>query len=145
MTSGPAQAKYRTFFKKYAELFDGWQPFAPSAVLFAYWGSNPLAHVRPVNRPTLHDHLARTQRPYVALLDATLPEDADRMRDLRVICLQAERYESYCYPYYNLGRVSEMLGWPRRALRYYQSALDENPAFTPAILAVQKLSGLHSR
>jgi Tfp pilus assembly protein PilF len=54
--------------------------------------------------------------------------------------LQAKRCESYCYPYYNLGRASELLGWPRRALKYYQDALEENPAFTPAILAVQKLS-----
>ena len=38
---------------------------ASAAVLFASWGSNPLAHVRPVGRPTIHDHLAGTGRLFV--------------------------------------------------------------------------------
>ena len=31
--SGPVQAKYRAFFKRHPELFDGWQPAAPEAVV----------------------------------------------------------------------------------------------------------------
>ncbi len=71
------------------------------------------------------------------LIEMGRPEDA---LEWLMLALQAERYESYCYPYYNLGRANELLGWPRRALQYYQSALEENPVFAPAILAVQKLS-----
>lgn len=57
-----------------------------------------------------------------------------------MLALQAKRYESRCYPYYNLGRVSELIGSPAKALDYYKNALKENPSFTPAVLAVQKLS-----
>jgi hypothetical protein len=91
--SEAAQAKYREFFKGHPELFDGWQPTAPAAVLFAFWGSNPLAHTRPVGRPTLHDQLAATQRLFVALLDATLPDDAARLGGFRAIYLQAREYD----------------------------------------------------
>lgn len=62
-------------------------------MLFAFWGSNPLAHTRPVGRPTLHDELARTQRLFVALLDATLPVDAARLSGFQAIYLQAREYD----------------------------------------------------
>ncbi|MHC4399590.1 MAG: hypothetical protein ACYTG0_07915 [Planctomycetota bacterium] len=90
---GPVQAKYRAFFTEHPELFDGWRPCAPAAVLFARWGGNPLTHVRPVARPTIHDHLAATQRPFVPLLDTVLPEDAGRLEDFQVVYLQASEYD----------------------------------------------------
>ena len=92
-SSEEVQAKYRAFFKRHAELFDGWRPAAPAAVLFARWGSNPLAHVRPVGRPTIHDRLAGTQRPFVALLDWRLPESADPLRPFEVVYLEAYDYD----------------------------------------------------
>jgi len=92
-SGGTVQAKYRRFFKKHRELYDGWTPTAPAAVLFARWGSNPLAHVRPVGQPTIHDYLAGTQRLFVALVDGRLPVDASRLENLRVIYLQAREYD----------------------------------------------------
>ncbi len=53
----------------------------------------------------------------------------------------AKRYESYCYPNYNLGRVWERKGDWKRALNYYQSALKENPEYT---LARQALGRIHA-
>ncbi len=88
-----AQAKYGAFFKRHPELFDGWQPTAPAAVLFARWGSNRLAHVRPFGRRTIHDRLAATQRPFVALLDWRLPESADPLAPFEVIYLEAQNYD----------------------------------------------------
>lgn len=75
------------------ELYDGWTPTAPAAVLFARWGSNPLAHVRPVGQPAIHDYLAGTQRLFVALVDSKLSTDANRLENFRVIYLQASEYD----------------------------------------------------
>jgi len=90
---GEPQAKYRRFFKSHPELFDGWRQTAPAAVLYAHWGANPLAHVRPFGRPMIHDYLARSHRPFVALVDASLPEKADGLAGFGVIYLQSAAYE----------------------------------------------------
>jgi len=87
------QAKYRAFFKSHPELFDGWRPAAPAAVLYAYWAGNPLSHVRPYGRRVIHDELARTHRPYVALVDASLSASAGDLAAFRAIYLVAPAYE----------------------------------------------------
>jgi hypothetical protein len=92
-SSGATQAKYRDFLKKHADFFDGWTPTAPAAVLFARWGSNPLAHVRPRGRTTIHDSLAGSQRLFVALIDSKLPAEASRLERFQVIYLQAREYD----------------------------------------------------
>lgn len=53
--------------------------------------------------------------------------------------LDAPRYETYCYSYFNLGRANEMLGDTGRAARCYRSALEADPTFMPARLALAKL------
>jgi hypothetical protein len=108
---GVPQAKYRKFFKGHSKLFEGWRPTASEAILFAYWGDNPLAHVRPVTQSTIHDYLAGAQRPFVALLDATLPTDADRLQDFRVIYLQARHYEFTPAQLDALANYVERGGW----------------------------------
>lgn len=56
--------------------------------------------------------------------------------------LEAKRYDSYCYPHYNLGRVWEKRGDWQRALRSYQNALLSNPEYTLAEKAIGRLQGL---
>lgn len=107
-SGGAVQAKYRRFFKKHRELYEGWTPTAPAAVLFAQWGSNPLAHVRPVGQPTIHDYLAGTQRLFVALIDDKLPTDASRLEDFRVIYLQAREYDM------TQGQLNALFDYVRR-------------------------------
>jgi Tfp pilus assembly protein PilF len=53
--------------------------------------------------------------------------------------LEAPRYESYCYPHYHLGRAMEQLGRRGEAIRSYGRALQEDPSFIPARLALTKL------
>lgn len=55
---------------------------------------------------------------------------------------QAKRYESYCYPHYNLGRVYEKKGNWVKALEYYELSLKENPDYTLAARAVNRLRGM---
>ena len=55
--------------------------------------------------------------------------------------LEAPRYETYCYPHFNLGRANELLGSPDAAARSYRRALDVDPTFMPARLALQRLGG----
>ena len=55
---------------------------------------------------------------------------------------QAKRYESYCYPYYNLGRIWERKGNWFRAYEAYQNSLKDNPAYTLAQKAVTRLQGM---
>jgi len=54
----------------------------------------------------------------------------------------AKRYESYCYPHYNLGRVWEKKGNWYRALESYQMALTENQNYTLARKALGRIQGM---
>ena len=90
---GGPQAKYRAFFKSHADLFDGWQQTAPAAVLYATWGSNPLSPGRPNSTPTIHGHLGRTARLFVALRDTALPDRTADLAGLGAIYLQSPAYE----------------------------------------------------
>lgn len=56
--------------------------------------------------------------------------------------IQAKRYESYCYPYYNLGRVYEHKGDWFRALSSYESALHENKEYKLAQRASNRIKSL---
>lgn len=69
-------------------------------------------------------------------LELGLPEDA--VPWLRM-ALKAQRYESYCFPNFNLGRVYENLGKLEVALDFYRKALGENPAYTAAAKAVERV------
>jgi tetratricopeptide (TPR) repeat protein len=55
------------------------------------------------------------------------------------MALKAKRYESYCYPHYNLGRVFEAQGQLDLALEHYQSAMNENPGYALAARAVDRV------
>ena len=55
---------------------------------------------------------------------------------------QAKRYESYCYPYYNLGRIWERKGNWFRAYEAYQNALKDNPEYTLAQKAMARIQGM---
>jgi len=53
--------------------------------------------------------------------------------------LLAPRYESYCFPHFNLGRVYEERGEFRRAAQEYRLALVEDERFRPAEEALQRV------
>ncbi len=54
----------------------------------------------------------------------------------------AKRYDSYCYPHYNLGRVYEKKGnWPE-ALKCYETSLEANSNYTLARKAFNRLRAL---
>lgn len=54
----------------------------------------------------------------------------------------AKRYETYCYPHYNLGRIWEKKGNWMRAIGCYQAALDDNPEYELAQRAVRRMQSL---
>ena len=56
--------------------------------------------------------------------------------------IQAKRYDSYCFPHYNLGRVWEKKGNWMRALSCYQSAVRDNPEYTLAKKAAMRIEGM---
>ncbi len=90
---GGQQGKYRAFFKKHPHLYDGWRQTAPAAVLYSYWGSNPLAPQRPLGIATIHARLGSDHRLFVALVDANLPQTADRLVGFSVVYLASTSYE----------------------------------------------------
>ncbi len=51
--------------------------------------------------------------------------------------LAAVRYDSHCYPWFNLGRAHGALGNQRQARICYRRALEADPAFVPALLALK--------
>ena len=55
------------------------------------------------------------------------------------MALKAQRYESYCFPHFNLGRVFERRGDLDQALKHYRSALDENPRYAVAAKAIERV------
>jgi len=56
--------------------------------------------------------------------------------------LLALRYESYCFPHVNLGRVYERKKMFAKALKHYEEALEENPKHLGAIQAVARLKAM---
>ena len=56
--------------------------------------------------------------------------------------LKAPRYESYCFPHFNLGRVYERKRIFAPALESYRKALEENPRHIGARQAVGRLRGM---
>ncbi len=56
--------------------------------------------------------------------------------------LHAPRYESYCFPHFNLGRVYERQKHFARALEHYRAALKENAQHPGAYQAVRRLQSM---
>lgn len=61
------------------------------------------------------------------------------------MALKAQRYESYCFPHFNLGRVYERQGQVEQALFHYRMAVEENPDYGPAVQAVTRLEAALKR
>lgn len=55
------------------------------------------------------------------------------------MALKAKRYESYCFPQFNLGRAYEGLGQLDKAMERYRSALNENPRYLQAAKALERV------
>ncbi len=55
--------------------------------------------------------------------------------------LLAPRYDSYAFPHFNLGRVYEMRHRYLEAVRHYGLALDQQPSFTQAAIALRRVQG----
>lgn len=53
--------------------------------------------------------------------------------------LSATRYESYAFPHMNLGRVYEQRNRLLEAARHYGLALEQEPGYTQAAIALRKL------
>ena len=57
------------------------------------------------------------------------------------MALKAKRYESYCFPHFNLGRVYEAKEQLDKALEHFRKALEENPRYALAAKAVERVKG----
>ena len=55
------------------------------------------------------------------------------------MALKAKRYESYCFPYFNLGRIFENMGKLEQALDHYEKALSENAGYVVAARAIERV------
>jgi len=55
---------------------------------------------------------------------------------------RAVRYESYCYPHLNLGRIWEKKGDWYQAMEEYQKALKANPDYSLAAKALGRIKGM---
>ncbi len=58
--------------------------------------------------------------------------------------LRAPRYESYCFPHFNLGRVYERKRMFVRALEEYKLARGENPHHLGALRAIRRLEAMRN-
>ena len=55
------------------------------------------------------------------------------------LALLAPRYESYAFPHFNLGRVYEQRGRLLEAAKHYGLALQEQPGFAQAAMALRRM------
>ena len=55
------------------------------------------------------------------------------------MALKAKRYESYCFPHFNLGRIFEAKAELEQALEQYRAALNENPGYALAAKAIDRV------
>ena len=55
---------------------------------------------------------------------------------------KATRYDSYCYPHLNLGRIWEKKGQWDKAIDAYKNALRANPDYVLATRALNRLRGM---
>ncbi|MBK9795145.1 MAG: tetratricopeptide repeat protein [Holophagaceae bacterium] len=55
------------------------------------------------------------------------------------MALKAKRYDSYCFPHFNLGRVFEAKEQLDKALEHFRASLDENPGYALAAKAVERV------
>ena len=55
---------------------------------------------------------------------------------------QAKRYDSYCFPHYNLGRIWEKKGEWWKAYEAYHNALTAKPDYTLAKKAMARMAGM---
>lgn len=53
--------------------------------------------------------------------------------------IKAQRYETYCFPHYNLGRIWEKKGMIKKARESFQKSLEENPEYGLAHEALEHL------
>ncbi len=90
---GGPQAKYRAFFKRYPQLFAGWRQTAPAAILYSYWGPNPLSPQRPFGGASISARLGSDHRLFAALVDSGLPQNAERLSEFSTVYLVSPRYE----------------------------------------------------
>ncbi|HXZ81897.1 MAG TPA: tetratricopeptide repeat protein [Terriglobales bacterium] len=52
---------------------------------------------------------------------------------------RARRYDAYCFPWYNMGRVYEKKYNWAQAKKCYRRAVEENPKYMPAKVALKRL------
>ena len=52
--------------------------------------------------------------------------------------MRAPRYENYCYPHYNLGRIYEMKREWRKAIECFRASLAHKPDYSMAKAALQR-------
>jgi tetratricopeptide (TPR) repeat protein len=69
-------------------------------------------------------------------LEQGQPEDAIPWLHM---ALKAKRYESYCFPHFNLGRVYEGMERLEMALEHYRRALQENAGYGAAARAIERI------
>ncbi|MFB6355708.1 MAG: tetratricopeptide repeat protein [bacterium] len=65
--------------------------------------------------------------------------EMDQARPWFNMALDAPRYESYCFPHFNLGRIHLMRGHFNEASRHFRLALEEREDFEKARKALHRI------
>ena len=58
--------------------------------------------------------------------------------------IRARRYENYCFPHYNLGRIWELRGQWVKAVEAYRRSLGANADYLPALQALHRVQALQN-
>jgi Tfp pilus assembly protein PilF len=73
------------------------------------------------------------------LIEQGKPDEAVEWFERAII---APRYESRCFPHFNLGRIYEQRREWKRAMACYARAAVENPEYQTAVRAFRRLQGM---
>ncbi len=84
---------FAAFLRAHRNLFENRQPVGSLGVLYAGWGPNPLSLEPNETAPGIVHQLGAAHRPYMALIDRTLPSDAGLLSGFEAIYFASTEYE----------------------------------------------------
>ncbi len=135
---GPARDLYCQFLHAHRDLFEGAVPYAPSGILYAYWGGNPVGR-GPASGVSFEEILSRRHCLLTGFVDREL--SAEYLEPLKTLYLGSANYDL------TPGQVKTLIAWVKAGGRLVFRSPDVkiNGADHAAVLGVEVDGGAYEK